>query len=94
MIIALFTGLFGSIQTSASSQYKPLLEYLIKSELSFLKKFIYFNEINLANYAQACLVKAIADIAKSNINTNLLLHFIMNIPKSNDLICLGFEICF
>ena len=56
-----------------------------------IEKFVDFN---LANYAQACLVKAIADITKREIKTNLLLHFIMNIPKSNDVFRSGCGICF
>jgi hypothetical protein len=37
------------------------------------------NAVNLANYAQACLDKAIAEIVSKAITTNLLLQLIMNI---------------
>jgi len=39
---------------------------------------ISYNEVNLANYAQACFDKAIAEIVSKAITTTLLLLLIMN----------------
>jgi len=48
------------------------------------QNYISYNEVNLANYAQACFDKAIAEIVNKVITTNLLLQLIIN-----ELILLG-----
>jgi len=42
------------------------------------QNYISYNEVNLANYAQACFDKAMAEIVSKAITTNLLLQLIMN----------------
>ena len=79
--MALFTALLGSIQISATKQYKDPSLYVINSELSVSKIFYKLSSFNLTNYDQACFDKAIPEIIISVINTNLLLHFIINNPK-------------